>query len=69
MRSYVRNLHVSKWFPDLLQHISFPSVFGYNYLAETDNNYPEEYHNWYELFINTRKCVGFPFLHRDTCKV
>lgn len=67
LRSYVRNLHVSLWFPDLLKHVTFPSVFGYNYLVETDNSYPKEYHNWYELFINTNKCVGFPFLHRDTC--
>jgi hypothetical protein len=70
-QGYLRNLQMARFFPKELHHLHFPSVFGYNFLSDPtgvrDKGYPPEYTRWFELFINTADCQGFPFLHKDTC--
>jgi len=64
---YCRSLHTFDWFPKENRTLSLPGVFGHNYLAATDKGYPGGWHKWFELFINSRECQGFPFLHVDMC--
>jgi hypothetical protein len=77
-RRYLRNLHIAEWFPAELpfrcaEHpgIQLPDVFGHNHLSDPEFSerlgFPKPWQNWFELFINTRDCAGFPFLHRDMC--
>ena len=64
---YLRNLHLFDWFPDLLECVQLPAFFGPNHLAARDRGYPVAWNQWFELFINSRECRGFPFLHKDMC--
>ena len=64
---YMRNLHLFDWFPELLEEVALPPLFGTNHLAHSDRGYPVAWTRWFELFINTRDCRGFPFLHKDMC--
>jgi hypothetical protein len=70
-KGYLRNLQMARFFPKELPRLHFPPIFGYNVLSEPagvlEKGYPPEYTRWFELFINTDKCQGFPFLHKDTC--
>jgi len=58
-------------FPQENAQLSFPEVFGINYLKEGHlfeaGLFPEAWARWFELFISTRDSPGFPFLHQDMC--
>ena len=32
-----------------------------------DGSHPQGWSSWFELFLSSRECAGFPFLHRDMC--
>jgi len=70
-RRYLRNLHLSEWFPGLARQLRLPTAFGPNFLhneARTPG-VPEAWRNWFELFICGANNDGFPFFHQDTCHV
>ena len=70
---YMRNLHLSRYFPKLAEEIRLPEdLFGENALADETKppNAPAVWRKWFELFVcHAKHCAGFPFLHRDSCCV
>ena len=36
-------------------------------VAGNDSKMDQGWSSWFELFISSRECEGFPFLHRDMC--
>jgi hypothetical protein len=70
--SYLRNLHVEDYFPDVAKSLRLPREFGANLLADETRApfVPRRWRRWFELFAcRARRCPGFPFLHRDACCV
>lgn len=66
---YLRNLHIAEWFPKELKHMRLPTVFGENILNKPEIRCPKAWKNWFELFVCSSHCEGFPVLHIDTCNV
>ena len=68
---YLRNLQMFEWFPDEASKLRLPALFGPNALADETKTpgAPPAWRRWFELFVVHPECVGFPFLHRDTCHV
>mmetsp|Transcript_2255 Transcript_2255/g.3824 ORF Transcript_2255/g.3824 Transcript_2255/m.3824 type:complete len:368 (+) Transcript_2255:120-1223(+) len=68
---YLRNLQMEHWFPDEAKHLKLPAVLGPNLLADEMRtpHVSATWRNWFELFVCSHHCAGFPFLHQDTCHV
>lgn len=67
---YLRNLQMAEWFPQELEKFSLPPHFGLDLLKDPSFAgpcVPTSWRNWFEFFICTTECRGFPFCHQDTC--
>lgn len=70
-KHYLRNLHVCRWFPEEMAHLSVPPCLGDNLLGDPSRTFgvPDEWRNWFELFVSSPDCPGFPVLHIDVCSI
>jgi histone arginine demethylase JMJD6 len=64
---YLRNIHVSDEFPELLGDFTIPEYFRPNWLGRWPLNkfVPDAWSSWAELFIGPAG-ARFPFVHFDT---
>lgn len=68
---YLRNLHMCRWFPDEVAALIVPPCMGIDLLTDPKQTpgLPDEWRHWFELFVSTPSCPGFPVLHVDVCSI